>query len=91
MGRSPKSFKVYTGDEALAKILETKLPEKIIDNELTKLKEDLLTMRRHYMGGLIALDRIMTMFKPKCDSCMKHYGYLDKCICHLDRKAGLED
>ena len=87
-----KQPKVYTGDKALEKMgLLNKLPDKIADSEMSKLREDLLTMRRHFTGGLIAVDRILTAYKPKCEKCYHNYGYITKCICDLERKAGIED
>jgi hypothetical protein len=89
MGRPPSKFKTYSGDAALEKILATKLPENIIENENAKLRDELLTMRRHFKGGLLAIDKLLTAYKPKCESCYSNYGYLSKCICNLERKAGL--
>ena len=91
MGRPPKELKVYSGDAALDKILATKLPEKIIENENVRVREELLTMRRHFRGGLLAIDKILSAFKPKCDRCYSNYGYITKCICDIERKAGLND
>ena len=91
MSRPQAKFKSYSGDAALEKILATKLPEKIVENEIVQLREELLTMRRHFNGGLIAIDRLLTAYKPKCERCYKNYGYVTKCICDLEKKVGLND
>ncbi len=91
MSRPQSKFKSYSGDAALAKILATKLPEKIIENENVKLRDELLTMRRHFKGGLLAIDKILTAFNPQCEKCYHNYGYITKCICDLEQKAGIKD
>jgi hypothetical protein len=75
----------------LDKILAAKLPDKIPDSENVKLREELLTMRRHFKGGLLAIDKILMAFRPKCEKCYSNYGYITKCICEIERKAGLTD
>ena len=91
MSRPQAKFKSYSGDAALEKILATKLPEKIPEDENVRLREELLTMRRHFKGGLLVIDKILMAFKPQCGRCYTNYGYITKCICDLEKKVGLNE
>ncbi len=48
------------------------------------IKEQLLTMRRHFKGGLMAVERLLQPFTAKCQKCYETYGFLDKCDCNVD-------
>jgi len=72
--------KVYQGDKALEKM------GLVINKESTdKVKEQLMTTRRHLKGALISVEMMLGLnITPKCRKCYNEYGYVDKCVCNIE-------
>ena len=73
--------KVYQGDKVLEKM---GIIEKPIEKP-DKVKEQLLTTRRHLKGALISVEMMLGLnITPKCRKCYAEYGYVDKCVCNIE-------
>ena len=75
--------KVYQGNKALEKMGIIEKEEK--SKEPDKIKEQLITTRRHLKGALISVETMLGLtITPKCRKCYNEYGYIDKCVCEIE-------
>ena len=87
-----KPARVYTGDKALEKILNA-APNELQDIQKERIKkheiaiEELNTIKRHLKGGLMAIERALSPFQPKCSQCYDKYGFLTKCVCNVGSES----
>lgn len=72
------------GDKALRKILDSTIlttGDVIKETNIIKTKDTLMTVRRHAIGMLSAVEKELSLYSAKCNICYENHGFLTKCVC----------